>query len=102
MDLGNALAAEMARASAAEQRLSDAISAEIAARESADAAMERAFLQDSYGWSDYDTRHRPKKTNEDKVIEILKGGLETKFGIDFETFMETYEKILADNPEKLI
>ncbi len=45
---------------------------------------------------------KPVETNEQKVIRILKGDFEKKFGMTFEKFIETYNGILENSPEKLI
>lgn len=42
------------------------------------------------------------ETDEQKVIRILKGDFEKKFGMTFEKFIEVRESILEHNPEKLI
>lgn len=44
----------------------------------------------------------PVETDEQKVIRILKGDFEKKFGMTFEKFIEVRETILEHNPEKLI
>jgi len=43
-----------------------------------------------------------EETEEDKVIKILKGGFEKKFNMSFEKFIEIYNNILENSPEKLI
>lgn len=43
-----------------------------------------------------------KETDEDKVVRILKGDFENKFGMTYEKFIEMYNEILKKNPEKLI
>ncbi len=47
---------------------------------------------------------RPPKTesDEDKVVRILKTDFEAKHGMTFDKFIEVYNKILKDSPEKLI
>ena len=42
------------------------------------------------------------ESKEKIVIRLLKGDFETKTGITFEDFIETYNKILEYSPEKLI
>lgn len=44
----------------------------------------------------------PKKTKEAMVIELLKGGFETKCGLSFQDFMEIYTELIEESPEKLI
>lgn len=39
---------------------------------------------------------------EDVVINLLQGDFEKKCGISFERFIEVYNEILKNNPEKLI
>lgn len=41
-------------------------------------------------------------SDEQKTIWIVKSGLETQFGISYDEFVKIYEKLLRDNPEKLI
>lgn len=36
------------------------------------------------------------------VLSLLKGGFEKKCGISFDRFIDVYNEILSDNPEKLI
>ena len=43
-----------------------------------------------------------KESEEDKVARILKGDFEKQFGITFEKFIEVYNYIVENNPEKLI
>ena len=45
---------------------------------------------------------KPIETEEEKVIKLLKGDFEKKTGITFERFIEVYNSILENNPEKLI
>lgn len=42
------------------------------------------------------------ETDEEKVIRILKKDFEVKHGMTFDKFIETYQKILSESPEKLI
>lgn len=42
------------------------------------------------------------ETLEEKTIRILRGDFEKHFGIPFETFIEVYNTILEECPEKLI
>ena len=42
------------------------------------------------------------ETDEEKVIRILKKDFEVKHGMTFDKFIETYQKILEESPEKLI
>lgn len=42
------------------------------------------------------------ETDEEKVVRILKGDFEKKFGMTYEKFKNVYDIILRDNPEKLI
>lgn len=42
------------------------------------------------------------ETDEEKVIRILKKDFEEKHGMTFDKFIETYQKILEESPEKLI
>ena len=51
--------------------------------------------------SEYSGKQRDE-SDEDKVIRILKKDFEAKHGMSFDKFIETYNKILANNPEKLI
>ena len=48
------------------------------------------------------TKNRMVETDEAKVVRILKGDFEKKFGITFDKFTETYHKMLEKCPEKLI
>ena len=52
--------------------------------------------------ADFNTKSAPVETDEQKVIRILKGDFEKKFGMTFEKFIEVRETILEHNPEKLI
>lgn len=42
------------------------------------------------------------ETDEEKVIRILKKDFELKHGMTFDKFIEIYQKILSESPEKLI
>lgn len=42
------------------------------------------------------------ETDEEKVIRILKKDFEAKHGMTFDKFVEVYQKILSESPEKLI
>lgn len=42
------------------------------------------------------------ETDEEKVIRILKKDFEAKHGMTFDKFIEVYQKILSESPEKLI
>lgn len=44
----------------------------------------------------------PYETDEEKVIKILKGDFEKKFGMSFEKFIDIYNNIINTSPEKLI
>ena len=44
----------------------------------------------------------PEPTIEDKVVDIVKGGFEEKFGMTIQEFQEVYENIVENNPERLI
>jgi hypothetical protein len=44
----------------------------------------------------------PPLSEEEKVVKLLKGGFEEKHGLTFDKFIEVYNKLLQDNPEKLI
>jgi len=44
----------------------------------------------------------PEKTPEEKVIDIVKGGFEKKFGISIQEFQEIYDNLVVNSPEKLI
>lgn len=50
-------------------------------------------------WTD---SFKKTESDEDKVVRILKGDFEKKFGMSFEKFIEVYNKLLDDSPEKLI
>ena len=46
---------------------------------------------------------KPKeKTPEEKVIDIVKGGFENKFGMSIQEFQEIYDGLVENSPEKLI
>jgi len=45
-------------------------------------------------------QHEP--TIEEKVVDIVKGGFEEKFGMTIQEFQEVYERIIETEPEKLI
>lgn len=49
-----------------------------------------------------ETPTKKTETTKAKVIRLLKGDFEKKLGISFETFIETYNKILEESPEDLI
>ncbi len=42
------------------------------------------------------------ETEHDTVVRILKGDFEKKFGMTYDRFVELYNDILKNNPEKLI
>lgn len=44
----------------------------------------------------------PEKTPEEKVIDIVKGGFEKKFGMTIQEFQKIYDDIVENSPEKLI
>ena len=44
----------------------------------------------------------PEKTPEEKVIDIVKGGFEKKFGMTIQEFQEIYDELVENSPEKLI
>ena len=44
----------------------------------------------------------PEPTIEDKVVDIVKGGFEEKFGMTIQEFQEVYEQIVETDPERLI
>lgn len=60
--------------------------------------------EDEWGEDSYTRRKKvvPKETDDQKVIRILKGDFEKKFGMTFEKFIETYHRLLETSPEKLI
>lgn len=41
-------------------------------------------------------------TIEERVIDIVKGGFEKKFGITIQEFQEVYDKLVEDEPDRLI
>jgi nitric oxide reductase large subunit len=43
-----------------------------------------------------------EKTPEEKVIDIVKGGFEKKFGMTIQEFQEIYDDLVENSPEKLI
>ena len=43
-----------------------------------------------------------KETDEEKVIRILKGDFEETFGMSFDKFIDIYNNLLENNPDKLI
>ncbi len=45
---------------------------------------------------------RDKETDEEKVIRIIKGDFEYKFGMTFDKFQDVLKSIMINNPEKLI
>ncbi len=46
---------------------------------------------------------KPKiETEHEKVVRILKGDFEKKFGMTFERFIEVYHDMMEQHPEKLI
>ena len=44
----------------------------------------------------------PEKTPEEKVIDIIKGGFEKKFGMTIQQFQEIYDDLVETSPEKLV
>ena len=42
------------------------------------------------------------ENDKERVVKILKGGFENQFGMTYERFVELYNEILKDEPEKLI
>ncbi len=60
--------------------------------------------EDEWGEDSYTLKKKaaPKETDDQKVIRILKGDFEKKFGMTFEKFIETYHGLLETSPEKLI
>lgn len=66
-------------------------------------------IQDSYkqtvidrGYLDHLLKQQPVETEDQKVIRILKGDFEKKFGMTFERFVEVRERLIETHPEKLI
>lgn len=45
---------------------------------------------------------KPPETEHEKVVRILKGDFEKKFGMSYDRFVEIYNEILKNDPEKLI
>jgi hypothetical protein len=45
---------------------------------------------------------KPEPTIEDRVVDIVKGGFEDKFGMTIQEFQEVYEKLVEESPERLI
>lgn len=43
-----------------------------------------------------------QKTKEERVIDIIHGGMERHFGMTIQEFQEIYEELLRSNPEKLV
>ena len=71
--------------------------------------MIRAFTQKQidFGLNDYKSfTYEPlpliKETDEEIVIKLLKGDFKKQCGIDFEKFIEVYNDIIENHPEKLI
>jgi hypothetical protein len=93
MDLRESIATESFRALVAEQNLQNCINAEAAHRIAADKMLAEAL--------DIGRKYQ-EKTKEEKVIELVKGGLENRFGISFDEFMEIYNNLLENYPEKLV
>lgn len=42
------------------------------------------------------------KTIEEKVIDIVKGGFEEKFGMSIDEFQTVYDRLVEESPDKLI
>lgn len=43
-----------------------------------------------------------KKSKEERVVDIIKGGFENHFNMTIQEFQAIYEHMLANNPEKLV
>lgn len=58
--------------------------------------------QKSWGINISKLGSEPELNEHDKVVKILKGDFEKKFGMTYDRFVEIYNEILKNNPEKLI
>ena len=71
---------------------------------------EKAIEEKLTGWGDsfelfkipQPKRKVVEKTDKDIVEEIINGGMEKKFDITFDKFLEVYQQMLDENPEKFI
>ncbi len=105
MDLNNTLLStlelEMRRATMAEQsfskQLDSALALEIESR--------AEILQDSIFGKNPNPEEKEKlkkQLKEKTAINLIRGGLEKKYGLSVSELIDIYEKILKDNPEKLV
>jgi hypothetical protein len=62
----------------------------------------KKFLNDRYLKNEYYQSRPKKQTIEDRVVDIVKGGFEDKFGMTIQEFQEAYDKILDESPERLV
>lgn len=62
----------------------------------------KRMILDHLEKSDYYTKKAPEPTIEDKVVDIVKGGFEEKFGITIQEFQEVYERLVETDPQRLI
>lgn len=54
------------------------------------------------GGSGYKLNRKPPETKEEKVVRCLKGDFEKLIGMSFDEFCEIRNKIIEEQPEKLI
>lgn len=45
---------------------------------------------------------KKNESDKERVVKILKGGFENQFGMSYDRFVELYNEILKDEPERLI
>ena len=95
----SSLQLEINRVRMAEQTLGKALSNEISIRNRADSLGD--FI---YGktLSPEEKEQVTKKLKEKTAINLIRGELERKYNINISELIEIYEKLLRDNPEKLI
>ena len=58
--------------------------------------------QDSDWYDDEEEVELKPMTPQERVINLLKGGFESRCGISFDEFIKVYNDLLEHSPEKLI
>ena len=72
--------------------------------EEEDECFEEEYDEKDSDWDDEEDEEVELKplTPEQRVINLLKGGFESRCGISFDEFIKVYNDLLEHSPEKLI
>ena len=64
--------------------------------------VKRMILDHLEKYDYYSKQTAPEPTIEEKVVDIVKGGFEEKFDMTIQEFQDVYEKLVEEEPERLI